>query len=620
MGVSFLSPLFLLGALAAAIPIVLHFLRRDIAPDVPFSAVRLLQRSPIERSKRRRLQDLLLLAARVLALLLLAAAFARPFVPGAAASAPGLRIIAVDRSFSMGAPGRFASALALAQRAVDEGVVGERVAVVAFDERADVVGAPGAPSDARAALGALTSGFGATRFEPVFAKAIELADGAAGTLVVVTDLQRSGWEAGARPVLPAEWTLDVRDAGAPPPNLAIVSVRLEAAGLVAGIRNTGVEARTGQVRVERDGKTIASAAYRVAPDSTVEVPIAVRSAGSGAVAVAIDDPRGYPADNTRYLTLEPTPAAPVLIITAAGVPQSGFYVSQALGTALENAGAAPALDVRVVTGVEVSAQDWARMSAVVLLSTRGLDRRARDSVSAFVRGGGGLIVTAAPDVEPAVLAAMFDWGAALADVDQPPRAVTLSATDQRHPIFVPFRALAANLGQVRVDRAWRVRPEGWDVAARFTDGTPAVLDRLDGKGRVVLFASDVDRRWNDFPLHPAFVPFAIEAVRYVSAARDAARDYPVGRPPAGAEPRPGVYRTQPDNRMVTVNVDPGESGTVRVRPDEIDGLVDHAAGTTRAAVELRTIQVEARQSYWQYGLALMLLTLVAESLVGRARG
>ena len=92
---NFLYPAFLLGGLAIAVPIVLHFLRRDIAPPVPFTAVRLLRRSPVARSRRRRLRDLLLLAARVTALLLLAAAFARPYAAGAASGAT-LRIVAVD--------------------------------------------------------------------------------------------------------------------------------------------------------------------------------------------------------------------------------------------------------------------------------------------------------------------------------------------------------------------------------------------------------------------------------------------------------------------------------------------------------------------------------------------
>jgi hypothetical protein len=117
---SFLYPAFLIGGLAIAIPIVLHLLRRDVAPEVPFTAVRLLRKSPVERSRRRRLRDLMLLAARVAALLLLAAAFARPYSPRAEAAATGLRIVAVDVSFSMGAPGRFQRALELARQAVNE--------------------------------------------------------------------------------------------------------------------------------------------------------------------------------------------------------------------------------------------------------------------------------------------------------------------------------------------------------------------------------------------------------------------------------------------------------------------------------------------------------------------
>src|SRR6476620_11122642 len=147
---SFLFPAFLIGGLAVAVPIVLHLLRRDVAPEVPFTAVHLLRKSPVERSKRRRLRDLLLLAARVTALLLLAAAFARPYRANAAAGAP-LVIVAVDRSYSMTAPGRFARALDLAREAID-GAGGSRVALLAFDERADQLAAPGSAAEARAAL------------------------------------------------------------------------------------------------------------------------------------------------------------------------------------------------------------------------------------------------------------------------------------------------------------------------------------------------------------------------------------------------------------------------------------------------------------------------------------
>src|SRR4026208_2262045 len=48
----FLTPPYLFGAALIALPIVLHLLRRDVAPPVPFTAVSLLRKSPVDRSGR----------------------------------------------------------------------------------------------------------------------------------------------------------------------------------------------------------------------------------------------------------------------------------------------------------------------------------------------------------------------------------------------------------------------------------------------------------------------------------------------------------------------------------------------------------------------------------------
>ena len=88
-----------------ALPIILHLLRRDVAPPVPFTAVSLLRKTPVDRTRTHRLRDLLLLLARVAALLLLAGSFARPYLAGAP-STGRTTVIAVDRSFSMAAPAR----------------------------------------------------------------------------------------------------------------------------------------------------------------------------------------------------------------------------------------------------------------------------------------------------------------------------------------------------------------------------------------------------------------------------------------------------------------------------------------------------------------------------------
>ena len=136
---SFLSPLFLVGALAAAVPIVLHLLKRAPEPRVRFGAVQLLRRASIERTEKRSVRELLLLALRVAALGLLALAFARPFfASGSAAGSGSATIVALDTSYSMSAPGRFERAQQLAKDAVTRAAAADLVGVVAFSDEADV--------------------------------------------------------------------------------------------------------------------------------------------------------------------------------------------------------------------------------------------------------------------------------------------------------------------------------------------------------------------------------------------------------------------------------------------------------------------------------------------------
>jgi hypothetical protein len=615
---SFLYPTFLIGAIAIALPIILHLLRRDVAPEVPFTAVHLLRKSPIERSKRRRLRDLLLLAARIGALILLATAFARPYRADATAGS-GAVIVALDRSYSMTAPGRFPHAQELVRTAIDNAGAA-RVALLAFDERVDVVSPLGTGAEARDALKGLHPGFAGTRYAPVIAKAVEIADGAPARVVIVTDLQRAGWEDEQPVVIPSTVGVDVADSGEPTENAAVVQARVQPGTVLASIRNGGHSTFSGNVRISLDNRDVASGTATVPAGATIDVPIRYQAPRSGTLNVSIDDPRGFAADNRRFVLLDPLPRRPALIVTASGAAgQSGFYLSRALAA---TDGEDDALDVDVVAGsalAGLSAEELSRRAAVVLLATRGIDRRAREVISNFVRSGGGLIVAAGPDAEPSVVSVLVNGASEPRAIDPGDHALALSATDLRHPVFQPFGGLVANLGHVRFNRVWRLKPEGWDVAATFTDGTPALLERAEGHGRLVFFASDLDRRWNDFPLHPAFVPFAIETVRYAMGQNQHEREYSVSQVPSGVSPVPGVYRIPPANRAIVVNVDPRESTVERITREEFGKMLQRVDAAPASPAIIRAQQLEARQGYWRYGLILMLAALVGESFVGRAR-
>jgi len=101
---SFLFPGFLLALFAVAIPVIIHLFRFRRFKKVYFPNISFLEQIADESRKQSRLRHLLILASRVLAIVSLVFAFARPFIPETGAELlPGGNLVSiyVDNSFSM---------------------------------------------------------------------------------------------------------------------------------------------------------------------------------------------------------------------------------------------------------------------------------------------------------------------------------------------------------------------------------------------------------------------------------------------------------------------------------------------------------------------------------------
>src|ERR1700739_4652772 len=108
----FLTPWFLAGTLAVGLPVWLHLLKKHKTTPLPFSSLMFFERRTQSSIKHRRLRYVLLLAFRLAVILLLALAFANPFIERSAASISGekLDLLVIDDSFSMRAGTRLADA------------------------------------------------------------------------------------------------------------------------------------------------------------------------------------------------------------------------------------------------------------------------------------------------------------------------------------------------------------------------------------------------------------------------------------------------------------------------------------------------------------------------------
>jgi len=100
----FLYPAFLFALISLAIPVIIHLFNFRRYQKVYFSNVQFLKEIQEQQASRRNLKERLILASRLLALLFLILAFARPYVPGKNATNVGKQQIVsifIDNSYSM---------------------------------------------------------------------------------------------------------------------------------------------------------------------------------------------------------------------------------------------------------------------------------------------------------------------------------------------------------------------------------------------------------------------------------------------------------------------------------------------------------------------------------------
>jgi hypothetical protein len=623
-GISFLSPLFLGAAIAAAVPIALHLFRRRTEVVVDFPSVRLLESVPIERQRRRRLREIILLMLRVTAIALLALSFARPYVAVALAplTAP-LTVVAVDTSMSLSAPGQFDRVREAAKGAVGSAPSSDAIALVSFSDSATVVVPPTIDRGAvSAAIDGLDAGAGGTRFRTALARISDVIGARDARVVFVTDLQRAGWDANDQGGLPIGVTAQVISIPSARVNLAITFAERRERVVVATIQNYGASPAATTAKLVVDGRPLAEQPLTIQPQAATDVQLSGELPRSGSAVVTIDDAAGFQGDNLRYVILDPKPALPIALVVADPAGSvGGLYVERALTVA----GRGQEFRVSAADGRAVSAWDDNMMTsqaAVFVIGTRTLDRRGRTLLAAYLRQGGQLFLTLGPEVDVASLADVVgvDLGVSN-DPVRPQGGVALVPTDARHPIFRAFSSPTGALGDVVVDQFRRLEDQAdRTILARFSGGDIALTEQSVRSGRLLIFTSDLDNQWGRFPLNPSFVPFVVETARYLTAGRQPRQTWVLPDVPPGAPLRPGIASVQTGDgsrQPVVVNVDMRESDPSVGTAEEFENAIGRVGRSQTPSPQDDARRVEDEQRWWQVGLLLMLAALGGEALVGR---
>lgn len=572
---SFLAPLFLLGLLAAAIPVAIHFIRRDNPPTVMFGTLRFIKQTRHRLLMFQKLQQWLLLLLRALLVILLVLVFARPLLHQSGMSQllagnPESMVMIADRSVTM----QFAERDERLREAIENTMMtlseGDEAALITFGEEARLV----APlSQDMAGLRTQVNAMEAPGFHPAsLTGALQLADDLLANaihenrrIVVFSAFpQQTLPNENSRLQLAPGTALElVALGGEESENLSLTDVRVpelragdsEVAEILARVRSTGTLGQqsadlaliTGQsasspveVDLSTQSERVISLALPTTSTTDAEDALSATQQIAGRIRLSDDD---FNIDNTWYFAAQVEQPMRVLVVN--GSPAEQWFDDEAhwFNLAVQGMESSP-FDLQSVPETGFSSTDLQGQDVLVLLNTGALNNRQVNLVRDFVSDGGALWLVPGDRVEAQWFNTAFG---SLAGADLQQR-IRMPGNDYRLMADINWRHPALQYLDVdwgtQFNAYWQVNPKvNSEVLMRLDSGEPLLVetspDRQQGvaegtanglavSGRVMLFASTLDQGWNNFPLQALYVPFVHEVLTYLSDPEDAPPYYFVG--------------------------------------------------------------------------------------------
>lgn len=652
----FLSPWFLAGLAAVGLPLYVHLLRQYKRNPQPFSSLMFFERRVQSSVKHRRLRYLVLFAMRLALIVLLALAFANPFVTrtSAATQRRKLTVIAIDRSFSMHEGNRMAQAKEEANRVLNGLGARDAVQVVALDSNLENLTQPEADhAVASAAIESIEPNDRASSFGE-FTRALRVLDQSGGMRLdahLISDMQQTSMPPNFRDLQVGPHTvLTLHKVGKTnAPNWGVNTVTTSAhvydpklTRLTATVAGWQTSTATRTVSLVLDGKTLASKQVNVPANSRAQVEFTGFDVPYGAHRgeVRITPSDALPQDDEFPFSVTRSDPSRVLFLYAGNRTQQAFYYKSAMESAPDSG-----LIVQPLSIEQAGHVDFTKYAYVVLNDPGDLGRDLAQLLCGYVSRGGAVLIALGPNTISA--------GRVPLSSDRISGAHQIQGAgfvDEQHPAVVG----TGHFENVQFSNAAWITPKaGARVVAKLANGSPLLIDEPMGEGRELIFASTLDNSTSDLPLHTSFVAFVVQSGHYLAGLEDTSASVTVGTPamlrhtkdqstaadvigPDGKHAlslaeatkaltfdlsQDGFYDVQrADGRriLLAVHADRRESDLTTAPEENLDlwrntGVT--AAGDRNPAQETGTAEQLTRPwSLWRYALLLVLIAALVESI------
>ncbi len=554
---SLAAPFFAWLVTLAAVPIAIHLWGKPKAQVQRFAAMEFLVASDRQVAPRRRVRELLLMLLRALAIALVALTVAKPFFATTrplllgTSGAPESAVVVIDDSLSMNYRIGTSTLFERAQRRALELLESlPEPSEVALAFTSDAARDLPLTTDRARLLQTIRAARASHRVGDTgaaIARAAALlsdAPHAERHIYLLSDLAQHGFAGSKIPSLEAAHAqlVPIDLAGGLHTNRAVTDLRIAtvpelgegAAQISATLQNfSDTSVSDLEVTLRIDGKAVAKGLATLTPHTPIEKRFVHRFDPSASHTVEVELPAdALPVDDRRLARI--AYRRPIEVLLVSGDPRTIRREDELffLETALD-----PEFHVTVENGLERLKDSVQGRDVIFLVNLPAPDAAAGNLLQQFVSGGGGLFLAVGDRTD------CDAWNAVLGDLLPQPlatlRTVGMVASarrdgetrisgngeridrfDFRHPLLSPFAGAAGEaLRQTRVGRFALLRPTPHahsGTLLRLESGAPLLVEGQQGKGRVLLLTTTVDRDWSDLAIQPGYLPLMQQAVRYLT--------------------------------------------------------------------------------------------------------
>ncbi len=534
---TFLNNIFLPALAAAILPILIHLLTRRRLVERQWPSLRFIEEIQKRRMRRFKLKQILLLVLRVLILLLVIGAFARPAIRGARAStSTGSRertsiALLLDASYSMGQEAAgvdlFTKARQSAEDILELVSEGDEIAVIPFAE----MPAPTSPepyksmSGAKQALDSLHLRSGTTDVWNAIALGVELLSKSRlpnREIFVLTDNKNHGWRRSGEMDIPEGINLyalvfspdDDRNIGISsiefPRTLLQKDVPFSLQPEFKSYASGAIKDFVANLYL--DGEKVAQRAIDLAPGEAASIEFRAQvDEGGFHFGEFRCEGDALPADNSRFFSFKIPEKIEVLVVGG----NEAKFIANALAPVEGDF-----FNVSRISYSRLGSELLSTRDVIILSDPPELSANLAASIDGFVSRGGGLAVLLGGSPDPAkswrsVVGENFPISvvASIGDSLGKSRFV-LGGADFEHPVFTPFKK--EGLPDVEFKRVAAI-VDADRVPIVLSNGVPLIAETELGDGKIAICAFSASLSFGDIATGGFFVPLMHRLTQYLNA-------------------------------------------------------------------------------------------------------